>query len=100
REHQVTEMPADDLADERVWREVQPVLDEELCRLADKRRVPLVLCELEGKSRRAAARQLGWPEATLSTRLMRGRQLLARRLTRRRIARSAGPRGLVLAQGA
>ena len=71
------EGPRDDLG---------PVLDQELGSLAEKYRVAVVLCDLEGKTRKEAARQLGWAEGTVASRLARGRDLLARRLTRRGFA--------------
>jgi RNA polymerase sigma factor (sigma-70 family) len=60
----------------------QPLLDRELSQLPAKYRVPLILCELQGRSRRDAARQLRLPEGTLSSRLATGRKMLARRLAR------------------
>src|SRR5262245_17755655 len=64
-------------------------LDRELLALPERYRLPLILCELQGLSRRDAARQLRLPEGTLSSRLARGRQLLRQRLTRRGVAISA-----------
>src|SRR5262249_37165796 len=55
----------------------------------DKYSLPVVLCELEGRSRRDVARQLGIPEGTLSSRLATARKRLAVRLARRGLALSA-----------
>ncbi len=67
-----------------------PLLDEELSRLPGRYRSALVACELEGKSRRDAARELGIPEGTLSTHLARGRKLLRERLRRRGVDPASG----------
>jgi RNA polymerase sigma factor (sigma-70 family) len=64
------------------WADVLPLLDKELSLLPERYRVPIVLCELEGKSLKEAARQMDWPEGTLAGRLSRGRALLARRMAR------------------
>jgi hypothetical protein len=54
-------------------------------------RLPLVLCELEGRSRQQAARELTIPEGTLSSRLARARRLLSKRLTRRGLTLAMAP---------
>jgi WD40 repeat protein len=59
------------------------VLDEELNRLPDRLRAPLILCCLEGQSRAAAAERLGCSQDAVKGRLERGRDLLRRRLARR-----------------
>jgi RNA polymerase sigma factor (sigma-70 family) len=78
--------PDPDLPD---WAELLPHLDREVERLPDRYRLPVVLCELEGRPRREVARRLGVPEGTLSSRLAYARKLLAARLRRYRPALSA-----------
>jgi WD40 repeat protein len=63
--------------------EARGVLTEELNRLPEKLRLPLVLCYLEGMTQDQAARQAGWSLSTLKRRLRRGLDLLQERLRRR-----------------
>ena len=61
------------------------VLHEEIERLPDRFRLPVVLCDLQGLTRDQAADHLGCTEGALRNRLAKGRDLLRRRLTRRGI---------------
>ncbi|MEW4571427.1 sigma-70 family RNA polymerase sigma factor [Tautonia sp. JC769] len=74
---------------DRSVEELRRLIVEELARLPDRYRGPLLLCDLEGRSRREAADRLGLAEGTLSSRLARGRDLLRGRLVRRGLAPSA-----------
>ena len=74
---------------EQTWEELRPLLDEEIARLPEKCRAPLVLCYFQGKSYEQAAQELGWPKSSLASRLARGRDLLRRRLVKRGITLSA-----------
>lgn len=91
----VQEEPIADL----VWQELRLILDEELQRLPVKYRLPLVLCYLEGKSQRVIARELGWPDGTVATRILKAKELLREQLTRRGLTLSAGVVGVALTQG-
>ncbi|WP_162666427.1 RNA polymerase sigma factor [Gemmata massiliana] len=69
--------------------ELRPAVDEELGRLPDNFRLPIVLCGLRGLTIAQAAAELGWPVGTVATRLSRGRAELAKRLARRGITLAA-----------
>jgi cobalt-zinc-cadmium efflux system membrane fusion protein len=83
---QVAELPAAAAADVAAWRELRPVLDDEINRLPEKYRVAVVLCYLEGRTLEEAARQLGCPRGTVSSRLAGARDRLRGRLARRGLA--------------
>ena len=100
RERQVTEMPEPAVTERDLWHDLRPLLDQELSRLPDKFRVAIVLCELEGKTRKEAARQLDVPEGTLAAWLARGRVMLAKRLARHGLAVSGGSLVAALSQNA
>jgi RNA polymerase sigma factor (sigma-70 family) len=98
RERQVMEMPEAAAAERGPWRDLQLLLDEELSRLPDKYRSVIVQCDLEGKTRKEAARHLGCPEGTVAGRLARARVMLAKRLARRGLPLSGGALAAVLAE--
>jgi RNA polymerase sigma factor (sigma-70 family) len=93
RERQARNMPQPEASLSGVPAELAdltPLLDREVNRLSERYRSAVVLCDLEGHPRKEAARLLGVPEGTLSSRLTRARMLLAKRLAGRGLALSAG----------
>lgn len=87
RERPVAQVP-DRAAEERERPDADALcaLGEAVGALPDHLRVAVVLCELDGLSRRVAAERLGVPEGTLSSRLAKARRLLAERLRGRGVA--------------
>jgi RND family efflux transporter MFP subunit len=83
RERQGVDIVAVEPSSQTSWDDRQPVIHEEINRLPDKYRLPIVLCYLEGKTRQEAARDLGWTPTALKGRLERARERLRKRLTRR-----------------
>jgi RNA polymerase sigma factor (sigma-70 family) len=98
REKQVTQVPDPETAQQDQWCDLRPLLDQELSGLPENYRLPILLCDLEGKTIKEATEQLGWPQGTLAGRLSRGRKLLAKRLANRGVVLSAGSLATVVAQ--
>lgn len=69
--------------------EIQPIIDEEIEHLPRVYREALILCQLEGHTKAEAARLLGCPEGTVSSRLMRAKETLRARLLKRGITLSS-----------
>src|SRR5262249_14423065 len=72
-----------DPLDEITVRELLAIFDEEVGRLPERYRLPLILCCLEGRTQEEAARQLGWTPGSVKGRLERARTRLHGRLVRR-----------------
>ncbi len=89
REGRGRPVAAPDALQELVWRDLRSILDAEVSRLPEKYRTAFVLCYLEAKSQEEAARLLGCPRGTVSSRLVRARAILQARLTQRGLTLSA-----------
>jgi RNA polymerase sigma factor (sigma-70 family) len=89
REQPLTEPCPAVPADELTVRELRVVVHEELHRLPEKYRTPLLLCYWEGKTRDESAERLGISANVFKKRLESARNLLGSRLTRRGLAPSA-----------
>jgi RNA polymerase sigma factor (sigma-70 family) len=99
-EKQVEQMPERGVVEPESVTDLRAFLDRELSRLPAVYRIPVVLCELEGKTRQEVARQLGVPEGTVSSRLARGRELLRKRLVRQGVALTSAALAQAFAQAA
>jgi RNA polymerase sigma factor (sigma-70 family) len=100
REKQVTAMPEAAAVQQDLWHSLEPLLDQELGRLPDKYRAVLVLCDLEGKTRKEAAGHFRLPEGTVASRLATARTLLAKRLARHGLATSLASLAVALTASA
>ena len=98
KEKEAAAMPKPQTTHE-IWFHLEPLIDAALCGLPDKYRTVIVLCDLEGKTRKEVARLLNCPEGTIASRLARARDLLAGRLARQGLALSAAAVAEALAQG-
>jgi RNA polymerase sigma factor (sigma-70 family) len=95
-----TAMPAPEPPDALADPELRAALDEEVHRLPEKYRVPLVLCGLEGKTHQQAAQELRWPKSSVTARLAKARDLLQRRLVGRGFAAAPGVLAALLTEQA
>jgi RNA polymerase sigma-70 factor (ECF subfamily) len=98
RERRVPALPDTEQGSQLLQEDLVEFLDQELSRLPEKYRTPIILCELEGKSHRAAAEQLGCPIGTISGRLSRAKTMLAERLARRGVVLSTGALAVLTSQ--
>jgi RNA polymerase sigma factor (sigma-70 family) len=99
-ERRLETMPRTEPIDESTWQELRSILDDEIGKLPKKYRAVIILCHLESKSHEQAAKELSWPKTTLTSRLVRGRELLRQGLVRRGITLSAAAVVTALAQKA
>jgi RNA polymerase sigma factor (sigma-70 family) len=90
RETPAVELDALEGPEDAAWSDVRPMVHEEVRRLPEKYRSPVILCYLEGKTNEEAAATLHWPVGSVKGRLARARDLLRSRLTRRGLGISAG----------
>jgi RNA polymerase sigma factor (sigma-70 family) len=99
-ERQVIPVIGTNPLDELLRRDLRLALDDELSRLPEKYRMPLVLCYLDGQTHEEAARLLGCPRKTISTRLTRACERLRTRLVRRGIALPVAALAVALSESA
>ncbi len=78
-----TELAIHDAPTKTETSEENTLLFEELDKLPEKYRLPILHCGLREQTLATAATELGWPIGTVASRLHRARQMLADRLTRR-----------------
>jgi hypothetical protein len=86
--------------DEATQSEMRSMLDQELSRLPDRYRVPLVLHYLEGRTQEEVSQLLGCSRNTIHSRLARACERLRGRLTRRGLALTSGGLAAALSEEA
>ncbi|HLN33172.1 MAG TPA: sigma-70 family RNA polymerase sigma factor [Gemmataceae bacterium] len=99
-EPSLSEVPVAESGPDHDWRDLRPVLDEELNRLPARCRAAFVLCYLQGRTNAEAARALGCPEGTIASRLASARERLRLRLLRRGITLESSGFAICLAEQA
>ncbi len=92
-ERRAAEMRAESTVDD-MPDDLGKILHDEIHRLPERYRAPIVLCCLEGLTQGQAALSLGWPVGTVQSGLARGRDRLRDRLRRRGVAPSVIVTGL------
>lgn len=100
REKQVATMPEPAVQQLEHRDDVLPLLDEELSALPARYRAIIALCDLEGKTRKEAAKHLKLPEGTVASRLATARSMLAKRLARQGVVLSGGTLAEILVRNA
>jgi RNA polymerase sigma factor (sigma-70 family) len=81
------------------YAELCAVFDEELERLPEKYRLPLLLCQIQGRPYAEVARELGCSITTVYERMVHGQELLRKRLTARGLSLAAGSIAVLFATG-
>src|SRR5262249_30397601 len=87
--------PRPDPLDALSGRELLGLLDEEVARLPEVYRLPLLLCVIQGRTVEEVAQGLGWSTGSGGGRLARGRERLRERLSRRGLCLSVGALALL-----
>lgn len=100
RECQLADIPEPEARVHQGSQDLRSIIDHELCHLPEKYRLPILLCDLEGRSIKEAMLQVGWPQGTLAGRLARARKMLASRLVRRGVAVSGSALAALLSENA
>jgi RNA polymerase sigma-70 factor (ECF subfamily) len=97
RLRQVDQLPEPLFLPQEPCQDLLEILDREIVKLPEKYRIPVILCELEGRTRQEVAKELRVPLGTLASRLASARKMLACRLARH--APDGSPGVMVLAFG-
>ena len=98
RERVVAGRPRAEPPHDPALEEVRDLIRQEVARLPERYRAPILLCDLQGLTREEAAEAIGCPPGTVAGRLARARERLRGRLVRRGVTSpSAWPTALGLA---